>query len=61
VFAGGLELLCVKEKLLTSREHKYGPAVDAPDLFVNKIHTTSPKSGNDCESLSGHTIVWKPG
>jgi hypothetical protein len=32
----------VKEKLLTCRKHKLGPAVDAGQLFVNKIHATSP-------------------
>jgi hypothetical protein len=40
-----LELLSVKEKLLTSRKHKLGSAVDALQVFVNKIHATSRLSG----------------
>jgi hypothetical protein len=56
VFGCVLELLCVKEKLLTSRKHKFSPAVDALQLFVNKIHTTSRKSVNEWERLSGRTI-----
>jgi hypothetical protein len=51
-----LELLSVKEKLLTSRKHKLGSAVDALQLFVNKIHATSRKSVNGWERLSGRTI-----
>jgi hypothetical protein len=51
----------VKEKLLTSREHKFSPAVDALQLFVNKIHTPLRKPGNEWEQLFGHTITWKPG
>ena len=45
VFGGVLELLSVKEKLLTSRKHKFSPAVDAHQLFVDKIHTTFRLSG----------------
>jgi hypothetical protein len=51
-----LELLSVKEKLLTSRKHKLGSAVDALYFFVNKIHATSRKSVNGWERLSGRTI-----
>ena len=45
VFGGVLELLSVKEKLLTCRKRKFSPAVDAHQLFVDKIHTTFRLSG----------------
>jgi len=40
-FGGVLELLSVKEKLLTSREHKLGSAIRARQLFVNEVHELS--------------------
>jgi hypothetical protein len=46
----------VKEKLLTSRKHKFSPAVDAGQLFVNKIQATFRKSVNEWQRLSGRTI-----
>jgi len=51
-----LELFSVKEELLASRKHEFSPAVDALQLFVNKIHATSRKSVNEWERLSGRTI-----
>ena len=47
VFRVVLKLFVVKELLLTRRKHKLGSAVDALQLFVNKIHTTPRKSANE--------------
>ena len=51
------KLFVVKERLLTSRKHKLGSALNSFQLFVNKNHTPSRKSANERERLSRHTIA----
>src|ERR1039458_9435365 len=41
VFRVVCKLFVVKEKLLTSRKHKRGPAIHAGQFSVNKFHTLS--------------------
>ncbi|MFZ2021695.1 MAG: hypothetical protein WBP71_08815 [Terracidiphilus sp.] len=49
-----LELFALKEKLLTSGEHKISFAVDTLHRFVEEFHTLSPVP-------ESRTLIWAPG
>lgn len=52
-----LKLLVVEEKLFSSRKRKFGPAIDARHVFINKIHTTFRISGDARERVRSHDYV----